>query len=111
VKLGYSGGLSFSYCAGSIALYRKIALLTASVAAMICGSASAHHSFAAEFDGNKPVRLIGTITQIEWTNPHSYFYLDVKDSKGEVHNWACATRNVTRRTCRLRGECWRRRPR
>ncbi len=55
--------------------------------------AQAHHSFAAEFDGTKPVRLVGTITKIEWTNPHSYFYLDVKDSKGEVHNWAVESGN------------------
>ncbi len=49
----------------------------------------AHHSFAAQFDGNRPVRLVGVITKIEWTNPHSYFYLEVTDSKGQVHNWAC----------------------
>jgi hypothetical protein len=53
----------------------------------------AHHSFAAEFDGTKPVRLVGIITRIEWTNPHSYFYLDVTDSKGKVTNWACESGN------------------
>src|SRR6202166_3322279 len=49
----------------------------------------AHHSFAAEFDGSKAVRLTGTLTKIEWTNPHSYFYLDVKDDSGAAAKWTC----------------------
>ena len=49
----------------------------------------AHHSFAAEFDASKAVRLTGTLTKIEWTNPHSYFYIDVKDEKGQIANWGC----------------------
>jgi hypothetical protein len=49
----------------------------------------AHHSFAAEFDASKAVRLNGTLTKIEWTNPHSYFYIDVKDEKGQIANWGC----------------------
>jgi hypothetical protein len=51
--------------------------------------AIAHHSFAAEFDGSRSVRLSGTITKIEWSNPHSYFYIDVKDDKGNILNWGC----------------------
>ena len=49
---------------------------------------SAHHSFAAEFDGTKPVTLKGTITQMKWVNPHSWLYIDVKGSDGKVVNWA-----------------------
>jgi Family of unknown function (DUF6152) len=49
--------------------------------------AIAHHSFAAEFDASKPVKLTGTVTKIEWMNPHAYFYIDVKDSSGKVTNW------------------------
>ncbi len=51
--------------------------------------AQAHHSFAAEFDGSRSIRITGTITRIEWTNPHSYFFIDVKDDKGNVVNWGC----------------------
>ena len=47
----------------------------------------AHHSFGAEYDSTKPVTLTGVVTRIEWTNPHSYFYVDVKDNEGQVANW------------------------
>jgi hypothetical protein len=47
----------------------------------------AHHSFAAEYDATKPVTLKGTVTRVEWTNPHARFYVDVKDESGAVTNW------------------------
>ena len=48
---------------------------------------AAHHSFGAEYDVNKPITLSGTVTKIEWTNPHTHFYLDVKGADGTVANW------------------------
>jgi hypothetical protein len=70
-----------------------IAALTSIVTVVIIFTSaptmSAHHSFAAEFDGAKPIRLVGTITKVQWTNPHSFFYIDVKDESGNVVNWAC----------------------
>ncbi len=47
----------------------------------------AHHSFAAEFDAEKSVTLVGTVTKIEWTNPHAWFYIDVMGEAGKVENW------------------------
>jgi hypothetical protein len=52
-------------------------------------SLRAHHSFAAEFDASKAIRLNGTLAKVEWTNPHIYFYIDVKDEGGNVVRWTC----------------------
>ena len=51
------------------------------------GSILAHHSFAAEYDAKKPTTLKGTVTKVEWTNPHVRFYIDVMDQAGAVTNW------------------------
>ena len=61
----------------------------AAVVGMIVGTGSvvAHHSFAAEFDANKPLNLKGIVTKIEWQNPHTFFYMDVATPDGKVINW------------------------
>lgn len=48
---------------------------------------AAHHSFYAEFDADKPVKLTGPVTKVEWENPHAWFYIDAKESDGSVTNW------------------------
>jgi Family of unknown function (DUF6152) len=68
----------------------KTLILSAWILALSSGATLlAHHSFAAEFDGSKAIRLNGTLAKVEWTNPHIYFYIDVKDESGNVVRWTC----------------------
>jgi hypothetical protein len=68
---------------------RGIVALLLVTSALAAGRAtSAHHSFAAQYDRDKPVTLTGPVTKLEWANPHIYFYMDVKDASGGVSNWA-----------------------
>jgi hypothetical protein len=68
---------------------KRAAILTVAAAGALLSSASAsaHHSFAAEFDRNLPVTVTGTVTKVEWMNPHARFYIDAKDDAGKIVNW------------------------
>jgi hypothetical protein len=71
----------------------KMRLPVVALAALLVWSAApararAHHSFAAEFDASQPVTLTGTLTKMEWVNPHGWIYVDVKGTDGKVENWA-----------------------
>jgi DNA/RNA endonuclease YhcR with UshA esterase domain len=79
----------------------KFAMVAVTAAALLFPlvQISAHHSFAAEYDANKPMKITGKVTKVEWTNPHARFYVDVKDEKGAVTNWnfELASPNVLKR--------------
>jgi hypothetical protein len=69
----------------------KLAVVIAGIGFLVAGAAmplQAHHAFAAEFDARKPIRLEGTVTKLQWTNPHTWIHLDVKKPDGTVENWA-----------------------
>jgi len=67
---------------------RKSSLLLAGLAVLLASMpALAHHSFASEYDGTKPIKLSGTVTKFELTNPHSWIDIDVKDADGKAVNW------------------------
>jgi hypothetical protein len=70
---------------------RHVQVLSIAVLAMVAAApaARAHHSFAAQFDANKPVTLEGIVTKVEWRNPHIWVYLDVKGADGAVTPWEC----------------------
>lgn len=63
------------------------ARVAAIVALCPIATSHGHHSFSAEFDRDKPIKLTGTVTKVEWTNPHARIYVDVKDEGGKVANW------------------------
>lgn len=72
-------------------MLRKLAIAFAGMGlclTLTAASVSAHHAFAAEFDANKPVAMEGTITRMEWTNPHVWLHMDVKTPDGKVERWA-----------------------
>src|ERR1051325_9141257 len=76
---------------------KKLSLMIASAAQLAASvPVVAHHSFAAEFDAKKPVKLQGTVTKMEWINPHAWIHIDVKDKDGKVTNWMveCGTPNT-----------------
>src|SRR5690348_12481302 len=66
----------------------KLGVLAAGFGLLLSiGPVLAHHSFEAEYDQNKPMKVTGMVTKMEWTNPHARFYVDVKDANGKVNNW------------------------
>src|SRR5687768_18045452 len=82
-----------------------ILLITVFAIGLSARPAPAHHSFAAEFDANKPFKMTGKITEVRWMNPHTFFYMDVKDDKtGKVVNWGMemASPNILMRNARRR---------
>jgi hypothetical protein len=74
----------------NLAMKTTSAVFVASIISLVGATPLlAHHSFAAEFDAARSIRVTGTLTKIEWTNPHSYFYLDAKDDTGATVQWTC----------------------
>jgi hypothetical protein len=68
---------------------KTILVLSVAILLLVPVTLSAHHAFAAEFDRAKPVKVQGSVVKMEWTNPHIWIYLDMKDEKGTVTRWQC----------------------
>jgi len=73
----------------------RLALVAGSLLVLAAAPAVAHHSFAAEYDRNKQINLTGTVTKVDWMNPHMYFYIDVKEANGSVTSWGLENGNLS----------------
>ena len=82
--------------AGAKPILSRVTVLAAAFALLAVAPALAHHAFQAEFDSGKPVHLTGTVTDMEWINPHSWIHIDVKNPDGTVTNWMveCGSPNI-----------------
>src|SRR5262245_45853027 len=72
---------------GDRSVTKRVATVVLLLGAFVAPPLAAHHSFGAEYDVAKPITLTGVLTKVEWTNPHTHIYLDVKDEQGTVVNW------------------------
>ena len=66
---------------------KTTALFTGAAILIAAASVFAHHSWTVEYDGNKPIKVQGVVSKVEWTNPHTHIYVDAKDDKGTVTTW------------------------
>ena len=78
-----------SYRIGDVQMKNNtlVATVAGLVLSLLASSGTAHHAFSAQFDAEKPLKLIGTVTKVAWRNPHAWFYIDVEDNDGNVANW------------------------
>jgi len=81
--------VSVSYRIGDVQMKNNtlVATVAGLVLSLLASSGTAHHAFSAQFDAEKPLKLIGTVTKVAWRNPHAWFYIDVEDNDGNVANW------------------------
>ena len=87
----------------------KLSVVGASLLFITVNAAFGHHSFEAEFDRDKPVSVTGTVSKVEWSNPHIWYYIDVKDEQGKITTWGFSggppgmliRRGITKETLKL----------